>query len=395
MTSSPPDTPPKGKVIRFPNKQGKALGLINPEPWDDDVIGSELAEEIIAAIRQYVVLSESAAVAITLWVILTHCFMDFTITPVLAVVSPEKQCGKTTLLDVLSCLVCKPLLAANLTAASVFRVVEKERPTLLIDEADTFLRKDEALRGVLNSGNRKSGCVLRVVGEDYEVCSFSTYCPKVIALIGNLPDTLQDRSICARLVRRSRHERVARFMSKDMAALEVIRRKSARWVDNYSVELRDADPLLPEYLSNRSADNWFPLLAIADVISEGWGARAREAARVITERNNEDTISIGTLLLDDIKSIFDNANMDRLRSSAIVSLLNNLDERPWSEWKRGRELSTNQLAYLLRSFSIFSTTMRFNSDTRPAKGYARAQFEDAWAHYLPSQDVPDCNGRLA
>jgi putative DNA primase/helicase len=395
MGTQPPDKPDKEKVIRFPNKQGKALGLSKPEPWEDDVIGSEVVAEIEAAIRRYVVLSESAVVTVTLWVILTHCFLNFTITPILAILSPEKQCGKTTLLDVIACFVCKPLLASSLTAATVFRVVEKERPTLLIDEADTFIRKDEALRGVLNSGNRASGCVLRTVGEDYEVSSFSTYCPKAIALIGNLPDTLQDRSVCIRLRRRTRHEKVSRFLTNKATELETVRRKIARWVDSYSIELKNIEPFLPDYLSNRSADNWLPLFAVADVIGNGWGARAREAARDITARNEKEVTAIGTLLLGDIKKLFNDCQMDRMSSSEIAVKLCTLDERPWAEWRRGKELSTNQLAYLLRSFSIFSSTMRLGKLGLQAKGYLRSQFEEAWEHYLPAEDTPESDGKTA
>jgi putative DNA primase/helicase len=389
-------TPRKGIVLQFPSKtQGKAMSFGKLEPWDDDVIGSELAEEIAATIRQYVVLTESATVAITLWVILTYCFEQFTITPILAIVSPEKQCGKTTLLDVLHGLVCKPLLASSITAASVFRVIEKERPTLLIDEADSFIKNDEALRGVLNSGNRASGSVLRTVGENHEVCAFSTYSPKAIALIGSLPDTLQDRSVCAQLRRRSKNERVSRFLSNRVEALNITARKAAYWADSFGHELKSAEPIIPNFLSNRTADNWLPLLAIADLIGDGWGQRARDAAKLITAKTSGDVVSVRTLLLEDIKEIFDKAKVDRLRSDAIANLLINLDERPWAEWKRGQPLSTYQLAYLLRSFSIRSSTIRVNSTAKPAKGYVRSQFEEAWAHYLTDETTASQNNEAA
>jgi len=38
----------------------------------------------------------------------------------------------------------------------VFRHIEDERPTLLIDEAITFISDDEEMRGVLNSGHTKA-----------------------------------------------------------------------------------------------------------------------------------------------------------------------------------------------------------------------------------------------
>jgi putative DNA primase/helicase len=86
------------------------------------------------------------------------------------------------LLDVLRPLVWRPLSTANATAPTIFRVVETQQPTLLIDEADTFLRDNDELRGVLNSGHRHGGSVLLTVGDDHEPRAFATYCPCAIAL---------------------------------------------------------------------------------------------------------------------------------------------------------------------------------------------------------------------
>src|SRR6516165_9571984 len=126
----------------------------------------------------------------------------FLISPRLAVLSPVKRCGKTTLLDVLARLVLHPQAAANITAAVTFRLIEKHRPTLLVDEADSFLRDNEELRGNLNAGHRRGGTVLRSVGDEHEPRAFSVYGAVAIALIGSLPDTLVDRSIAVNLVRR-------------------------------------------------------------------------------------------------------------------------------------------------------------------------------------------------
>ena len=133
------------------------------------------------------------------------------ITPRLAILSPVLRCGKTTLLDVLAALVYRPLPAANCSASSIFRVVEKHRPCLLIDEADSFLSANEELRGVLNSGHRRGGSVLRNVGDDHEPRAFATYAACAIAMIGQLPGTLADRSVTIGLVRRKADEAVDPF----------------------------------------------------------------------------------------------------------------------------------------------------------------------------------------
>jgi hypothetical protein len=137
-----------------------------------------------------------------LWIIHTYLLDSFSISPRLAIGSPEKGCGKTTLLDVISRLVWRPLSTSNATVAAIFRIVELSCPTLLIDEADTFLPENEELRGILNSGHRRGGSVIRTIGDDHEPRMFSTFCPCAIALIGKLPGTLADRSVSVELKRR-------------------------------------------------------------------------------------------------------------------------------------------------------------------------------------------------
>jgi putative DNA primase/helicase len=96
---------------------------------------------------------------------LLDCFL---VSPRLCARSPMKGCGKTTLEDVLGRIVLRPLPTANVSPPAIFRVVEAHRPTLLIDEADTFVSQKDELRGVLNSGHRKGRSVLRTVGDDHE-----------------------------------------------------------------------------------------------------------------------------------------------------------------------------------------------------------------------------------
>ena len=133
-----------------------SLSAVETAPWPEPVDGEQLLNDITAALRRYVVLEKGAAEATALWIVHTYCFDAFAITPRLAITSAVMRCGKTTLLDVLSCLVHRPISTGNATAAAIYRVVHKLRPTLLIDEADTFLVGNATLRGILNLGHRKN-----------------------------------------------------------------------------------------------------------------------------------------------------------------------------------------------------------------------------------------------
>lgn len=170
--------------------------LADPEPWPEPVDGADLLDLLSKTVALHVVLPNGAAEAIALWVLFAHAHDCFDISPLLCATSPTPECGKTTLLTFLSRVSPRALLASNISPASVFRSVEKWMPTLLVDEADTFLRDNEELRGILNSGhNRGSAYVIRTVGESHEPARFCTWTPKVLALIGNLPPTLASRSL--------------------------------------------------------------------------------------------------------------------------------------------------------------------------------------------------------
>ena len=243
---------------------GRALSLSSPEPWPDPMDGAALIGAIVETINRYLALSPAAAIAGALWCVHAHAFEAFYISPRLAIVSPEKRCGKSTLLRVMHPMLPKPLSAANITVAAVFRTVEAGRPTLLIDEANSFLKDNEELRGIINSGHSRDGQVIRLVGEDHEPRVFSTWCPVAIAAIGGLPGTIEDRSVIIQMRRRRSDEKVARFRVDRVEAQQELGRKAARWAADSARALRDADPAVPTELNDRAADNWRPLLAIAD-----------------------------------------------------------------------------------------------------------------------------------
>jgi hypothetical protein len=221
-------------LVEDDGRQGRAISLPEPEPWPTPVDGAALLDGIAEAIGRYVIMSDHARHAVALWTVHSFLLDCFGITPRLAVRSPMKRCGKTTLLDVLSRLVLRPLPTGSVTAAALFRIVEGYRPTLLVDEADTFLAEADELRGVLNSGHRKGGQVVRTVGDEHEPRAFSTFAAVAIAIIGNLPDTLHDRAVTIDLKRRMPSEAVASFRFDRVAHLDVLARQAARWAQDHA-----------------------------------------------------------------------------------------------------------------------------------------------------------------
>ena len=149
------------------------------------------------------------------------------------------------------------------------------RPTLLIDEADSFVKENEEMRGILNSGHTKAAAyVIRnvEVNGEHKPQRFSTWAPKAIATIRALADTLEDRAVIITLQRKSRMAKVERLRRRDSDEFAILRRQAARWAADTFDKLTDPDPSIPDALNDRAADNWRPLLAIADLAGGALGA---------------------------------------------------------------------------------------------------------------------------
>lgn len=356
-------------------------GLTDPRPWPSQVSGAELAREVCELLRSHIKMEEEKTIAVTLWIFLTYTFQNFNVLPILAITSPEKRCGKTSLLNVLSGLVRRPLATSNISPAALYRIIQRWEPTLLIDEGDTFLTNNDELRGLLNSGHaRHLAFVVRWNQEEGREEVFSTWAPKAVALIGGLPPTLADRSIEIRLARKRVDERVLRLPLNPLDAWEELRAKIMRWAEDVKFPTTVE---LPNVENDRAADNWLPLLAIAEALGGHWPAKAREAMLAI-EASREET-SIRTRLLEDIRIVFEQLGADKISTRDLITHLVEDETSPWSDFNRGRPLTAHGLAKLLRPFGIRPQTIRVGGDT--PKGYLRKDFEEIWARYLPPRNA--------
>lgn len=363
--------------------QGRPLELPSVEPWPETVNGADLLDDIVDAVKRFLVLLDGYAEILAFWAVHTHVFECFGYSPRLAITSPEKRCGKTTTLDILAELVARPLLTSNATTAAIFRTVELAKPTLLIDEADTFLKDNEKLRGILNAGHRRGGQIIRTVGDDHEPRQFSTWAPAAIAMIGRLPDTLEDRSVSIALRRRKATEKIQQFRSDRTQDLKQLARKIARWCDDNHHALAGHDAATGT-LVNRSADNWRPLFAIADIAGGRWPEHARTVANA-AESSKEDQ-SKRTMMLSDIRDFFAaRPEVDRAPSADLAAALGGMENRPWAEWRNGKPITPAALARLLAPFGIAPGTRRDGEHT--FKGYLRADFTEVFAMYLADHSV--------
>jgi hypothetical protein len=348
-----------------------------------------LLERVEQFVRRFVVISDAQAIANTLWIAHTHAVEAAEMTPYLAVTSPTKRSGKSRLLEVNALLVRNPLRAAGVSEAALFRSIGGENPpTLLMDEVDAIFGpkagNHEDLRALLNAGFARGTPVLRCVGEGSKmrVEPFEVFCPKALAAIGELPDTIADRSLPIRLKRRAPSEHVERFRSRDAVAQATpLREQLAAWASEHLDALTCARPHMPDELDDRAQDVVEPLLAIADLADGAWPERARAALVALrTDQVAAEDETFGVRLLADVHAAFEREQVDRLFTDRLLELLVEDQEAPWGDW-RGKPLTARGFAWFLRPFEIRSGTVRLAG--RTAKGYKREQFEDLWTRYPP------------
>ena len=369
---------------------GRGVDLPEVEPWPDQVVPAALLDALVSAIGRHVILPPSTATCVALWIAHSWVYDRFQHTPRLSVTSPVKRCGKSTLLDILRALSCRPLKADSISPSGVFRTVEALAPlTLLIDEADTFLADNEELRGILNSGFEASGQVIRVVEvkDEWQPIRFATFAPVAMAGIGALPGTLEDRSLPVVLQRKAATETVTRLRSPGAReTLHDLARQLARWSQDRRHRL-PTDPDMPAALGDREADVSVPLVAIADDAGGSWPARARKALCDVfgVRAKDEGTAETGSLLLTDLRSLFAETSSTVMFSADLCDRLNKMEERPWPEWKQGKPMTPPQLARALRPFGVRPGTVRQGQET--AKGYYRDAFDEAWNRYIPGKST--------
>lgn len=349
-------------------------------PWDDAVDGAILLSEITSAVQRFIVCDDATARAAALWVVMTWLMDSIDVAPIAAITAPEMRCGKSQMLSVMGRLVRHPLAASNITSAALFRSIEAWRPTLLIDEADAFMKENEELRGLLNCGHtRDSAFVVRTVGDDHAPKQFFVWGAKAIAGIGHLAATLMDRSVKLELRRKLPHEKVDKLRYAEAELFETLRAKLCRWAADNAEAVRRARPVLPNALNDRAADNWEPLMQIAETAGGNWPALAADAA-ITLSGSVELSQGAGAELLADIREVFEAHGKSRLFSADLLAALCSDDEKPWTTWNRGRAMTPRQLAKKLEGYGVKRGQIRIGYESR--KGYLADQFADAFTRYL-------------
>ncbi|MGQ0574470.1 MAG: DUF3631 domain-containing protein [Pseudonocardia sp.] len=343
------------------------------------------------ALLRYVVLpSPAAAVAVTLWIAASHAQPAWAHAPRLVIRAPEKRCGKSRLLDIIEALCWAPFITVNSSPAAVYRSIDADPPTLLVDEADTIFGPkadgNEDLRGLLNAGHQRNRPAKRYDAAANRVESIPTFAMAALAGIGHMPDTIEDRAVIIRMRRRADGETVHPYRHRrDRPALRQLAEQLHTWLRNDLTTLEQAVPAMP--VEDRAADTWEPLITIADHAGNTWPDRARAAVlHLAAEATDTDEGSDRIRLLVDCHTAI--GDLPAIPTALLLQRLRADPEAPWADYGH-IGLNARRLGILLGEYGIRSANIRFTEGQ--AKGYHRADFTDTWRRYTPHLHAPADN----
>jgi Protein of unknown function (DUF3631)/Domain of unknown function (DUF3854) len=389
------DEPPRNGVA-----VQTAMPLTNIQPITETVDGTELFDDIAEYLAEYVVYpTEWARHAHALWIGHAWLLECWESSPRIAFLSPEPGSGKTRALEITEPLVPNPIHSVNVTSAYLFRkIAEDPRPTLLYDEIDAVFgpraKENEDIRSLLNSGHRKGAVAGRCVikGKVIETEELPSYCAVALAGLNDLPDTIATRSILVRMRKRSPVEPVRPWRVRiDLPGAQNIAARLHAWAAQNKERATDHWPDMPPGITDRNADIWEALLAVADLAGGHWPQTARCSAVAAVTDSRRMEPSLGIQLILDVSKFFEDKDVCSVVAAELCTYLKGIEEGPWSGYGLHQNgLTTRDLARLLKRYDIRSKNIRFYNGV--FKGYTANQFVDACTRYavqVPDEPVQD------
>lgn len=360
-----------------------------------------ILDKLEAYINSYLSFTvDGISLPIALWIIGTHFFKQFDAFPYVVIMSNTKRAGKTRLSEVMGFASRRTMNFSAMTPSTLFRCInpthawqEREfvEPTVIFDEAESLSNEGAStMRSVLNSGYRKGQTIPRTVGRD--VVEFKVYCPKIFILIGDVYDTLRDRSI---VIEMKRGEAPKRFLYDEAKADGETLGKS---IDdftgtkpsgpNFLEAVREAYEAEPAtYLNDRDAEIWQPLFAICKIAAP---ERYRELQRLAVDlcamktadkrshttldmfEEQSQSMEYGERALIDLLAVMNNEK--NIFGEEAVKRLRELDLSPWRTF-RGAGIQQINLADLLSGFGVHPVNIRKGDSVK--RGYRLLDVQQA------------------
>jgi hypothetical protein len=355
------------------------------EPWLEPVPTETLLRELMAQLRRYTVISDEGATTIVLWLAMAWLHNEIaTHSPILAITSAEEDSGKSTTLGVLERLTPCPYWAVELTGPNVYYIVDQLQPTLIIDEADKLFKRKADLMHIVNHSWIRGAKIPRLVRGVLH--DFHVFCPKVLGMKGlDLPSTTESRAIVVKQWPKLPTETIEDFNFVDDETFITLRRKLLRWKTESATALKAAAPVMPAGFNNRLKANWRLPLVIAELAGRDFAKQARAAAVKLSRKRRQP--SEGRRLLEAAVPIV--RGREFIASDELQARLIADPTAEWSDFRNKGPISQKQISVLLEPYDIFPDVYHpTKRATDSQRSYVVAQFEHAFAHFLPQNRTP-------
>ena len=357
--------------------------------WPEPVDGRILFDGLLALVCRFVVASEEDYHLIVLKIFESYLVDCFSCISIFRVRSPEKRCGKSTLIDVLERLILRPLSCVTVTLASMFRLVTKYHCRFLVDEAESFGKDNDELRAFGCAAYERGRTVPRTNPNTLEVELFETFCWILLASIGELHPTIEDRAVTIFLKRKPRDREIEELCDVALTIFSDFKGQLQRWTDDHQEIIKDLHLPRPKSLQDRNWKKWRSLLSIASEIDQKCVVDTlRTAAHKIREGGEQ--LSLQIELLGRLRTLFRKENNPAFLPTVTVILkyLNSDGEAPWADWTTGlkKGLTEHRLGRELREH--FQVVARYRTTKHQGPhGYRLADLEEHF-NLLPPEDEP-------
>ena len=355
----------------------------------------EALEELRAVFKRHGGMEDHELDVLALWTMHTYLLPVIQHSPRLLLWSATHGSGKSTVLDMLELLAFNPTLTSSPTTSTVFRMLDAERITLLLDEADKWMYRDLDMTGAINAGHKRNGTFMRSEKDadgNWVPRKFKVWGAVALAAKNKLPATdLLSRAI--KITMQKAHKgSVQPFAESEhgegMKTLQKQVAKAGAWA--VMAAKKGKPPTWPSWMNDgRMWDNWKPLYTIAGVAGGRWPERVERAALLMSNVPLRDR-DLGERLLWDICAIYKKLGFERAHTLTLLTHLNENLEAPWkTKFNRGAGLNEYDLSDMLGKFGIRPEKNPFRNGHTLKRGYAKAAFEDAWQRYSVTPEGPE------
>ena len=343
---------------------------------------SSTLERIADVFKEHVKFqSDTDADVLAVWTAMTYVMDHLEIAPMLYINSPVAQCGKSTVLKLLSAFCNNSRMVSKISPAAIYRIIERDQPTLLFDEADRILRGNTELNGIINAGHARFEAKViinqKLPNGNWEPIEFPVWCAKAIAGIGEQDDTLTSRSIVIALRRKLITEVVKPVRFTMTQQHDATRLQLVSWAKEFaSISEEEMEPYL-HASTDRGTDNWLALGIIARRVSNDWERRIQDGLTAIEQRTESYSQSIGIQLLNDVRSVVSADTKPEWTSTDLYNEVVYNDENDWTRFDHGREITKKKFTQLLSEFGITP------KKRQKANVFYVSDLEEAFKRYLP------------